>query len=135
LISTAADYQRFLQMLLQDGQVDGMRIVSVGTVAEMTKNQLSAAALATPNMAAQGLGFGLGFAKFLDPSKAPAAVPANGYFWGGAASTYFWVDPDRKISGVVMTQVFGGDVMPFYLEMLNTLYKDSASAKTAALTK
>jgi CubicO group peptidase (beta-lactamase class C family) len=135
LISTAADYQRFLQMMLQDGQLDGARIVSAGTVAEMTKNQLSAEALATPNMAAQGLGFGLGFAKFLNPSKAPAAVPANGYFWGGAASTYFWVDPDRKISGVVMTQVFGGDVMPFYLEMLNTLYKDSASVKTAAITK
>ncbi len=130
LVSTAADYQRFLQMLLQDGQIDGTRIVSVGTVAEMTRNQLPDTALATPNLAAQGLGFGLGFAKFLDPSKAPAAVPANGYFWGGAASTYFWVDPDRKISGVVMTQVFGGDVMPFYLEMLNTLYKTSAPATT-----
>jgi len=135
LISTAVDYQRFLKMLLQDGELDGVRIVAAGTVAEMTKNQLSAAALATPNMAAQGLGFGLGFAKFLDPSKAPAAVPANGYFWGGAASTYFWVDPDRRIAGVVMTQVFGGDVMPFYLEMLNTLYKDSAPAKTVSLVK
>lgn len=122
LVSTAQDYQRFLQMLLKDGVLDGVRIVSAGTVAEMVRNQLDANALATPSLASQGLGFGLGFAMFVDPAKAPVAVPINGYFWGGAASTYFWVDPDRRISGVVMTQVFGGDVMPFYLEMLNTLY-------------
>lgn len=131
LISTATDYQRFLQMLLQDGALEGTRIVSPGTVAEMTRNQLDAMALATPNLAAQGLGFGLGFARFLNPAKAPAAVPANGYFWGGAASTYFWVDPDRRISGVVMTQVFGGDVMPFYLEMLNTLYQSGSARQRA----
>lgn len=122
LVSTAGDYQRFLHMLLNDGQLDGVRVVSPGTVAEMTRNQLGAEALATPNLAAQGLGFGLGFAVFNDVTKAPAAVPKKGYFWGGAASTYFWVDPDRRITGVVMTQVFGGDVAPFYLEMLNTLY-------------
>jgi CubicO group peptidase (beta-lactamase class C family) len=122
LVSTAADYQRFLHMLLNDGILDGVRVVSAGTVAAMTRNHLGAEALATPNLAAQGLGFGLGFAVFNDPVKAPAAVPRRGYFWGGAASTHFWVDPDRRITGVVMTQVFGGDVMPFYLEMLNTIY-------------
>ncbi|MBK7687271.1 MAG: beta-lactamase family protein [Rhodocyclaceae bacterium] len=125
LVSTARDYQRFLTMLLNDGFIDGVRVVSVGTVAEMTRNHLGAEALATPYLAKQGLGFGLGFARFLDPAKAPVAVPKNGYFWGGAASTYFWVDPDRRISGVVMTQVFGGDVTPFYLEILNTLYRPS----------
>ena len=122
LVSTARDYQRFLSMLLNDGSIDSVRIVSAGTIAEMTRNQLGAEALATPYLAKQGLGFGLGFARFLDPAKAPVAVPKNGYFWGGAASTYFWVDPDRRISGVVMTQVFGGDVTPFYLEILNILY-------------
>ena len=129
LVSTAGDYQRFLRMLLNDGVLDGARLVSTGTVAEMTRNHLDAQALATPNLAAQGLGFGLGFAVFNDHVKAPAAVPRNGYFWGGAASTNFWADPDRRITGVVMTQVFGGDVMPFYLEMVNTLYAaDSAAA-------
>ena len=109
--------------------LDGARLVSTGAVAEMTRNHLDAQALATPNLAAQGLGFGLGFAVFNDHVKAPAAVPRNGYFWGGAASTNFWADPDRRITGVVMTQVFGGDVMPFYLEMVNTLYAaDSAAA-------
>lgn len=125
LVSTAHDYQRFLSMLLNDGVIDGVRIVSSGTVAEMTRNQLGTEALATPYLAKQGLGFGLGFAHFLDPAKAPAAVPKSCYFWGGAASTYFWVDPDRRISGVVMTQVFGGDVTPFYLEILNTLYRSA----------
>ncbi len=122
LVATATDYQRFLQVLLQDGMVDGVRIVSKGTVAQMLKNQLDPKALATPNLAAQGLGFGLGFAPFLQPEKLATAVPRNGAFWGGAASTYFWLDPDRRISAVVMTQVFGGDVMPFYLEMMNTVY-------------
>ncbi len=133
LVSTAHDYQRFLQMLLKDGVLDGVRIVAAGTVAEMVRNQLNANALATPSLASQGLGFGLGFAMFVDPAKAPVAVPINGYFWGGAASTYFWVDPDRKISGVVMTQVFGGDVMPFYLEMLNTLYGKAQPLITGGL--
>jgi len=122
LVSTAADYQRFLHMLLNDGMLDGVRVVSAGTVREMTRNHLSAEALATRSLAAQGLGFGLGFATFNDATKAPTAVPRKGYFWGGAASTYFWVDPDRRITGVVMAQVFGGDVMPFYLEMLSALY-------------
>lgn len=134
LVSTAHDYQRFLQMLLQDGNLDGVRVVSAGTVADMTRNHLDSAALATPSLQAQGLGFGLGFAKFLDPSKAPAGVPKNGYFWGGAASTYFWVDPERRISGVVMTQVFGGDVMPFYLQMLNSLYGVATPALAAGGT-
>jgi CubicO group peptidase (beta-lactamase class C family) len=134
LVSTATDYQRFLQILLQDGMADGVRIVSPGTVAQMLKNQLDPNALATPNLAAQGLGFGLGFAQFLQPEKLAVAVPKNGVFWGGAASTYFWVDPERRISAGVMTQVFGGDVMPFYLEMMNTVYSANPNIAEEKLT-
>lgn len=134
LVSTAADYQRFLQALLQDGALDGVRVVSKGSAAEMLRNQLSPAALGTPSIAAQGLGFGLGFSQFLQPEKLPTATPKNGSFWGGAASTYFWIDPERRISGVVMTQVFGGDVMPFYLEMMNTIYSTNPNIHQEKLT-
>lgn len=122
LVSSARDYQRFLQMLLAGGVADGRRIVSAASIDQMTRNQLPASALATPQLAAQGLGFGLGFATVVDPALAPAQVPAGTYFWGGAASTYFWVDPARRLSGVVMTQVFGGDVAPFYVDMLKAIY-------------
>ncbi len=126
LVSTAADYQRFLQMMLNGGRADGVQILSLASVEAMTRNQLDAEAINGSSLASQGLGFGLGFATYLDPAKAPVAVPPRGYFWGGAASTYFWVDPDRRLSGVLMTQVFGGDVMSFYLEMLNALYASAA---------
>lgn len=122
LVSTAADYQRFLQMLRNGGGVDGKRLVGAGSVAEMVRNQLPPAALAGSALAAQGLGFGLGVAVVTEPSLAPAPLAEGSYFWGGAASTYFWVDPARRLTGVVMTQVFGGDVGPFYLDILRAVY-------------
>ena len=62
---------------------------------------------------------------FVFPERAPVAVPRDGCLWGGAASTYFWVDPARGITGVLMTQVFGGDVGPYFAELLDTLYRAS----------
>ena len=126
LVTSAADYQRFLQLMLNGGTLDGVTLISPESVAAMTQNQLDRKALDASSLDKQGLGFGLGFSIFLEPGKTPVAVPKDGYFWGGAASTYMWADPARRITGVVMAQVFGGDVMPFYLEMLNTIY---ASAK------
>lgn len=137
LVSTAADYQRFLQMLLGGGAYDGKRIVSAQAVAQMTRNQLPESALATPQLAAQGLGFGLGVATIANPAKAVVPVPPGFYFWGGAASTYFWVDPARRLSGVIMTQVFGGDVSAFYIDMLRQIYPvaESATVDAARPTK
>ncbi|TDP61304.1 CubicO group peptidase (beta-lactamase class C family) [Roseateles toxinivorans] len=123
LVSTAADYQRFLLLMLQRGEVDGVRIVRRDTVAAMTHNQLDALALRDTNLERSGMGFGLGFATFQSPERSPAALPLDGYFWAGAASTYFWVDPGRGITGVLMTQVLGGDVRPYFVELLDTLYK------------
>jgi CubicO group peptidase (beta-lactamase class C family) len=128
LVSTAADYQRFLRLMLQGGEVDGMRLVRRDTLAAMTINQLEPAALRGTTLERDGLGFGLGFATFLAPEQAPAAVPRDGYFWGGAASTYFWVDPARRITGVFMAQVFGGDVAPYFMELLDTLYRPRPAA-------
>lgn len=127
LVSTAADYQRFLGMMLDGGMAGATRIVSAAAVAEMTRNQLPAPARASGPLAAQGLGFGLGFAIVDDPALAPAPVSKGSYFWGGAASTYMWADPARGLSGVVMTQVFGGDVGAFYIDMLRAIYGNKAA--------
>ena len=70
----------------------------------------------------QGLGFGLGVAVVLEPERMVTAVPEGGLFWGGAASTYFWIDPQRRVAGVLMTQVFGGDVSPYFTEPMGTVY-------------
>lgn len=124
LLSTAADYQRFLALLLNRGEVQGRRLLRRDTVAAMTTNQLDIQALAaSPSLQRQGLGFGLGVATFAEPARAPGAVPLDGYFWGGAASTYFWVDPARGITGVLMAQVFGGDVAPYYVQLLDLLQR------------
>jgi CubicO group peptidase (beta-lactamase class C family) len=126
LVSTAADYQQLLAMMLRGGEAPDQRvtqrIIRRDTLLAMRVNQLDASALAGSNLAAQGLGFGLGVAVFSEPARAPAALPQDGYFWGGAASTYFWVDPTRRITGVLMTQVFGGDVGPYFMALMNLLY-------------
>jgi CubicO group peptidase (beta-lactamase class C family) len=131
LVSTASDYQRFLGMMLGKGVINGVRLLKAESVAEMTRNQLEVQALKATSLVKHDLGFGLGFGLFSASGRAGGAVPANAYFWGGAASTYFWVDPARRITGVVMTQVFGGDVMPYYLEMLDALYREPAQPVTA----
>ena len=123
LVSTAADYQNFLRFLLQAGELDGQRIMRRDTLAAMTVNQLDSRALDASSLVRQGLGFGLGLATFVEPSRAPGAVPQGGYFWGGAASTYFWVDPSRRISGVLMTQMFGGDVAPYFVALMDLLHR------------
>jgi CubicO group peptidase (beta-lactamase class C family) len=118
LVSTANDFQRLLDVFLNGGK----GVARSQSIAEMSRNQLSPTAIEQSNLARQGLGYGLSLGVVLDPAKAPAPVPRGTFFWGGAASTFFWVDPERRITGVVMTQVFGGDVSPYFVELLKTLY-------------
>jgi CubicO group peptidase (beta-lactamase class C family) len=118
LVSTAADFQRINSLLL-DGNP---RLVKPQSLAEMQRNQLPPAALENSTLVRQGLGYGLGIGVVTDRAKAPAPVPAGTVFWGGAASTFFWADRERRITGVLMTQVFGGDASPYFVELLNTLY-------------
>ncbi len=121
-ISTAGDYIRFLRMIAGGGALDGVRVLRPQSVAAMTRNQLGASALATPGLAAHGLGFGLGFATLVAPEKAPVAAPSTLCFWSGAASTHFFVDPKSGACGVLMTQVFADDVRRFQLRVLDALY-------------
>jgi CubicO group peptidase (beta-lactamase class C family) len=102
LVSTTADYMRFCQMLLNGGELDGARILSPTTVDLMRSNHLPDGI----GEFAPGLGFGLDFAVVTDPIA--AEVPSEGiYYWGGAAGTWFWIDPEEDLAFVGMIQQFG----------------------------
>lgn len=104
---TAGDYARFLQMMLNGGQLDGARLLSRATVAYMTSDHLDTIKPAIP-LLAPGYGFGLGFA--VRKADGVASVPgsAGDYSWGGAAGTGFWVDPKEQLVVVIMTQTRTG---------------------------
>ena len=106
LVSTAADYLRFIQMMLNRGVLDGNRILGTKTVDYMTSNHLGtnisrAGPLYLPG---PGYGFGLGFAVREDNGISAWPGSAGEYFWGGYAGTYFWVDPKEDLVVVSMTQ-------------------------------
>jgi len=104
LVSTAGDYMRFCQMLLNGGQLDGVRILSPLTVELMHTNMLA------PNvpMLAPGAGFGLDFAIYTDPAAAGGYYGKGSYWWGGAAGTWFWIDPVNDLIVVGMIQQAAG---------------------------
>jgi CubicO group peptidase (beta-lactamase class C family) len=97
---TIGDYARFLQMLLNEGELDGVRVLRPETVRQMTQN-------ATGNMRTlrgPGWGFTLGFGIVTDPAAAKSRLPVGSYGWGGIYGTQFWIDPANRVVGVVMTQ-------------------------------
>ncbi|MBL4581293.1 MAG: beta-lactamase family protein [Gammaproteobacteria bacterium] len=105
LVSTAADYMRFSQMLLNGGQLDGARILAPLTVDLMHRDQ-TPKDMAESNLDQQGTAFGLDFAVILDPVEAESYSKGE-YYWGGAAGTWFWIDPVEDIVFVGMIQVAG----------------------------
>ena len=111
-VSTAADYLRFAQMLLNGGELDGVRLLAPKTVAHMASDHLSPAtqygettrprfgALApVPEM---GYGFGLGFAVRKEAGRSPVPGSVGEFFWGGVTGTYFWIDPQEQLVAVLM---------------------------------
>ncbi|MCZ6643036.1 MAG: serine hydrolase [Gammaproteobacteria bacterium] len=104
LVSTSTDYMRFCQMLLNGGELDGVRLLAPLTVELMHRNQLP---LDYPEMTpGSGMGFGLDFAVVMDPVAADA-ISEGEYYWGGAAGTWFWIDPRENLVFVGMIQQFG----------------------------
>ncbi|MBX3621194.1 MAG: beta-lactamase family protein [Rhizobacter sp.] len=106
LVSTAADYARFLQMMLNGGALDGHRLLSRKTVELMTSDHLGAIP-SVNDLLPPGHGFGLGFAVRMQTGVAPVAGSAGLYFWGGMAGTTFWVDPKEEMYAVLMVQAPG----------------------------
>jgi CubicO group peptidase (beta-lactamase class C family) len=118
LVSTARDYARFCQMLLNGGELQGTRLLRLETVRAMTTNQLpdQAMPMTLGGFRVPNLGFGLGVSVQLD-AKTSKPDPASGeYGWSGAASTYFWVAPREKLIVIVLQQID-----PFSLNLLMAL--------------
>jgi CubicO group peptidase (beta-lactamase class C family) len=114
LVGTADDYLRFCRMLLNRGELEGVRLLSPKSVALMTMNHLpggveiaalSPAADAFNESGYRGIGFGLGVAVTLDPARVGIPGTAGEFAWGGMASTAFFVDPQEDMAVLFMTQV------------------------------
>jgi CubicO group peptidase (beta-lactamase class C family) len=111
-VSTAADYLRFCQMLLNGGELDGVRLLAPKTVAHMASDHLPpdvgygetarsrfGALAPVPEM---GYGFGLGFAVRKEQGRSPVPGSVGEFFWGGVTGTYFWIDPQEQLIAVLM---------------------------------
>ena len=120
LVSTSHDYLAFSRMLVEGGQLAGRRILGRKTLELMTVNHLPGGAtlqeLAVGGFGEagyEGTGFGLGFAIGLGPAATAMAGSPGEYYWGGSASTTFWVDPAEDLVVVFMTQLFPSGTYPF----------------------
>lgn len=132
MVSTASDYVRFAQMLLNGGELDGARLLSPTTVGYMTSDQLppditysrETLTLFEPYGMAptprDGQGFGLGFAVRTQPGRTPLTGSAGEFYWGGIYGTYFWVDPKQKLTAVMMMQV-GAAYRSHYRSLIRNL--------------
>ena len=129
LIGTIADYHRFSTMLLNGGELDGARIVSPKTIRLMRTNHLpnnadltemSSSLFSEANNA--GTGFGLGFAMVIDPAKTLMPSSPGEFYWGGAYSTAFFVDPVERITMVFMTQVYPSSTYPIRRQLKTLIY-------------
>jgi CubicO group peptidase (beta-lactamase class C family) len=128
LTGTTADYMRFAEMLRGGGELDGERILGPRTIELMTRNHLKGGADLTQmamggfsETANSGVGFGLGFAMTLD-EVATGSMGEGDYYWGGAASTIFWVDPKEDLTVVFMTQLMPSATFNFRGQLKNIIY-------------
>jgi CubicO group peptidase (beta-lactamase class C family) len=129
LTGTMADYMRFARMLLNGGALDGARILSPKTLQLMTANhlpggkdltQMSKSLFSEATYA--GVGFGLGFGVTIDPAAAMIPGSKGDFFWGGAASTFFWVDPAEDMAVVFMTQLLPSSAYAVRRELRTLVY-------------
>ena len=109
VLSTAGDYVRFAQMLLNNGELDGVRILGRKSVELMTSNHTGNILIP---MGGPGFGFGLGVGVYLGGSPRPVMRAAGTYGWGGAAGTSFFVDPKENLIAICFTQMFNHMMMP-----------------------
>ena len=130
LVSTAGDYLKFAQAMLAGGRTNsGERLISRKTLDLMTANHLPGGvdlpALSVSlfsEAAYEGVGFGLGFATSTKASRTLMPGSDGDYFWGGAASTFFWIDPVEELVAVFMTQLMPSSTYPVRREMRTMVY-------------
>ncbi|MGH7009991.1 MAG: serine hydrolase domain-containing protein [Caulobacteraceae bacterium] len=128
LVSTTEDYLRFCEMLRRGGELDGARILGPRTIDLMRRNHLKNGKDLTEmaiggfsETANEGVGFGLGFASTLSEVR-NGALGEGDYYWGGAASTIFWIDPKEDMSVVFMTQFMPSGTFNFRGQLKSIIY-------------
>lgn len=129
LVSSARDYQRFCQMMLDGGALDGTRILARKTVELMTANHLPGhgdlAAMSRSLFSEAtnaGVGFGLGFAVTQDAASTLIPGSPGEYYWGGMFSTAFFIDPVERLTMVFMTQLMPSMLYPIRRELKTLIY-------------
>lgn len=131
LLSTASDYARFCQMLVNGGELEGVRLLSPKTLAVMTSDQVPPHASRVGQMQVTqdlnpfpelGQSFGLGFAVRTDMGHSAVSGSVGDYFWAGAAGTYFWVDPQEKLYAVMMLQMPFTEAGPYRRGLREIVY-------------
>ena len=130
MVGTIDDYHRFARMLLGKGELDGVRLLGRKTVEYMTANHLPGncdlATMGQPVFTEtpyEGIGFGLGFSVVVDPAAANVLDSPGEFAWGGAASTYFWVDPVEEVIAVFLTQLLPSSTYPLRRELKTLVYQ------------
>jgi CubicO group peptidase (beta-lactamase class C family) len=128
LTGTTEDYLRFCEMLRRGGELDGARVLGPRTIELMRRNHLKGGKDLTEmaiggfsETANEGVGFGLGFATTIDGVK-NGGLGEGDYYWGGAASTIFWVDPKEDLSVVFMTQLMPSGSFNFRGQLRSIIY-------------
>jgi len=128
LTGTVADYHRFCEMLRRGGELDGARVLGPRTIDLMHRNHLPGGRDLTElaigsfsETANDGVGFGLGFAVTLD-EVAAGRLGAGDYFWGGAASTIFWIDPREDLIVIFLTQLIPSRTFDFRGQLRSIVY-------------
>ncbi len=130
LTGSIDDFARFAQMLLNGGELDGQRLLAARTVDFMCRNHLpgngdmaSMGQAVWSETSYNGIGFGLGFAVMLDPIEAQMLGSVGECHWGGAASTFFWIDPAEELLVVFLTQLYPSSSYPIRRELRTAVYQ------------
>ncbi|MBB6095290.1 CubicO group peptidase (beta-lactamase class C family) [Povalibacter uvarum] len=130
LVSTAHDYARFSQMLLNGGELDGVRLLSRKSVELMTSNHLPPGVAyggfvqelgLTAPLPQLGQGYGLGVGVRLEPGRGTVPGSVGDYFWGGATGPYFWIDPKEQLIAIMMLQELNIERRTYYRSIMRNL--------------
>jgi CubicO group peptidase (beta-lactamase class C family) len=117
LVSTATEYMRFAQMLLNGGELDGKRLLGRKTVELMTMNQVPGELVpiaVMPEHIMNGYGYGLGFSILMNVPQSEVLSSEGSFGWAGYATTHFWVDPSQELIGLIMAQFAPPGYYPVY---------------------
>jgi len=130
LVSTTNDYLKFALCILNNGELDGVRLLGPKTVELMTCSHLPEHVLPIAYEGSEpmlGMGYGLGFGVMLDPAQAGMMGSVGDHGWGGYAETYFWIDPKEELIAIQMSQYQPSQTYPIRKEFRAAVYQSLIS--------